>query len=314
MAKRALLESLTTRDLLALAKACGIPLVARAPRDVIVATLARSRRSSLAEALSDLASKVPAAPRETRRAGGRKLGIVGVEACYQAGDLTFKGYLSQPRELVGRHASVIVAPEWWGCNDFVREKADALAKLGYVALAIDLYGNGKKARSRAEAEHLAWDLLGNPAQCEERFAAAHAFLLAQPNVQKKRIAAIGYCFGGAVALHMARVAFPLKAVVAFHATLTAFVQGKKGHVAAKILVLHGDEDTLVGQEQLIAFRQEMKALDADFRVVTYRGAAHSFTNPTADLHAKRHRLPLAYHPSATKRSWNEMRRFLSQVL
>ncbi|MDX2171218.1 MAG: dienelactone hydrolase family protein, partial [Deltaproteobacteria bacterium] len=156
-----------------------------------------------------------------------------------------KGELAVDRARSGKRPGVLVVHEFWGVNDYIRRRARMLAELGYVALAADIYGDGKVATTPPEAMALMNGVLGNIRQGEERFAAAHETLKAHPDVDPSRIAAIGYCFGGAMVLHAARIGTPLRGVVSFHGALGSFHKPAAGTVKAKILVCHGAADSLV---------------------------------------------------------------------
>jgi dienelactone hydrolase len=172
---------------------------------------------------------------------------------------------------------VLVVHEWWGLNDYIRRRARMLAELGYTALAVDMYGDGKTGSNAAEATALMSAALADPKALEARLQAACDRVGSQPTVDPAKIAAIGYCFGGAIVLHAARVGMPLKAVVSFHGSLGSFHKPAPGSVKAKILVCHGAADALVPEDQIAAFRAEMDAAGADYRFVA--GRAHGFTNP-----------------------------------
>jgi dienelactone hydrolase len=239
--------------------------------------------------------------------------IHGEEVTYKGGDATLKGYLASDRGRSGKRPAVLVVHEWWGLNDYIRRRARMLAELGYVALAADIYGDGRTAATPAEATDLMNGILGNIKAGEERFAAAHEQLKAHPDVDASRIAAIGYCFGGAIVLHAARVGVPLRGVVSFHGALGSFHKPAAGTVKAKILVCHGAADMLVPDSDVDAFKQEMDAAKADYRFVAYPGALHGFTNPEADGNAKRYGIPLAYDAAVDQRSWQDMQEFFTRI-
>lgn len=189
-----------------------------------------------------------------------------------------------------------------------------LAELGYTALAVDMYGEGKVTATPDEAGKLSSEAMKNFEATKARFTAAVDFLKGQPRIDPNRVAAIGYCFGGGVMLNMARQGVDLKGVVSFHGSLTAVKPAQAGSVRAKILVLSGGADKFVTPDQIEAFKQEMKAADADFRFISYPGALHSFTNPEATELGKKFNMPIAYNEKADKESWNEMKGFLKTVL
>ena len=239
--------------------------------------------------------------------------VQGKEVDYTDGRVKLKGYLAYDARIKGKRPGVLVVHEWWGLNDYARKRANMLAELGYTALAVDMYGNGRQATHPDEATKFSSELMKNFDVAKARFMAALNLLKRQPTVDPGRIAAIGYCFGGGVVLNMARQGVPLKGVVSFHGNLTPVKPATPGSVKAKILVLQGGADKLVPPEQVRAFEKEMGAAGADFQVIVYPGAKHSFTNPEADSYAKKYNLPLGYSPDADKESWAAMKKFLADV-
>ncbi len=235
------------------------------------------------------------------------------ELDYRAGGTTLKGYLAHNDNLQGKRPGVLVVHEWWGLNDYARKRARMLAELGYAALAVDMYGEGKTASHPADAGKFADELRRNLPLARERFLAALETLKNQPAVDPEKVAALGYCFGGGVVLEMARAGLPLKGVASFHGTLAFTSAARPGEVKARILVLHGADDPLTTAEQLASFREEMDAAGADYRVIIYPGARHSFTNPAADGCGKEFDMPLAYDPDADRQSWQALQEFLAQI-
>ena len=218
----------------------------------------------------------------------------------QAGIL-LKGFIAWDDAVTERRPGVLLVHEWWGLDDHMRAQARRLAEAGYVAFALDLYGSGKVATHPADAEKFMLEASKDQAAIRARFDAALAALKTDPRVDASRIAALGYCFGGGVVLNMARQGHPdLDAVVSFHGTLGTETPAKKGAVHARVLVLHGTDDPMVPLDQVDALRKELEAAGATYAIVTYPGAKHAFTNPTADSH----NLPaLGYNAEADKRSW-----------
>jgi len=233
---------------------------------------------------------------------------------YSAQGVVMKGYLAYDENVKGKRAGVLVVPEWWGLNDYARRRARMLAELGYTALAVDMYGEGKVVMTPDEAGKLSSGAMKDFDVAKARFLAAVDFLKGQATVDPNRIAAIGYCFGGGVVLNMARQGVDLKGVVSFHGSLPAVKPAQAGSVKAKILVLTGGADKFVPPEQVEAFKKEMNSAGADFRVVSYPGVLHSFTNPDATGLGKKFNMPIAYNAKADKDSWGEMKGFLSTVL
>lgn len=188
-----------------------------------------------------------------------------------------------------------------------------LAELGYAALSVDMYGEGKVATNPDEAAKFSSEIMKNFDVGKARFMAAMDFLKGEPIVDPAPIAAIGYCFGGGIVLNMARQGVDLRGVASFHGNLTAVKPAQPGSVRAKILVLHGADDKFVTKGQVEAFKNEMKAAGADFKFVSYPSAAHSFTNPEADELGKKYNIPIAYNRDADKKSWEELKKFLRDI-
>jgi dienelactone hydrolase len=238
--------------------------------------------------------------------------VVGTPFDYQSGTTTLKGYLAVDDAVKGPRPAVLVVHEWWGLNDHARKSADKLAALGYTALAVDMYGDGKTAAHPKEAGAFSKAAFDNFPQSKARFEAAMNALKKQPTVDPSKIAAIGYCFGGGVALNVARQGEDLKGVVTFHGNLMAVQPAQKGMVKAKVLVCQGGADQMT-LPQVDGFKKEMDAAGADYKVIVYPGATHSWTNPDADEKAKQFNLPFKYNPEATQKSWQDMQDFLKDV-
>ncbi|MBZ0070575.1 MAG: dienelactone hydrolase family protein [Gammaproteobacteria bacterium] len=232
---------------------------------------------------------------------------------YKVGDVEMTGYLAYDDAITGKRPGVLVVHEWWGQNDYARRRAEMLAEEGYTALALDMYGDGKVADHPDTAQGFMQAIVSNMPEAERRFAAAQALLAAQPTVDKDRIAAIGYCFGGGIVLHMARAGMDLDGVVSFHGGLGTQTPAKPGTVKARVLVFTGAADPMAPPEQVNSFEEEMTRAGVDYRVVSYPGAKHGFTNPEADELGKRFDMPLAYDRAADMDSWEQTRAFLASV-
>jgi len=232
---------------------------------------------------------------------------------YEANGVKLKGFVAWDANQPGPRPGVMVVHEWWGQTDYIRSRARMLAKLGYTGFAVDMYGNGKTATHPDEAGKFMTEVLNNMDQGVARFTAAKKALEAQPGTDPSRIAAIGYCFGGAVVLEMARRGMDLKGVASFHGNLSTPSPAKPDAVKARILVLHGDDDVLIPQEQVDAFKSEMMNARANMKFLGYPGALHGFTNPEATANGKKYGLPLAYNKSVDEQSWAELKEFLAEV-
>jgi len=242
-----------------------------------------------------------------------KPAIEGKDVNYSANGVVMKGYLAYDRNASGKRPGVLVVHEWWGHNEYARKRARMLAEMGYTALAVDMYGEGKQAMHPDDAGKFSSELMKNFDVAKARFMAALGFLKEQSGVDPERIAAIGYCFGGGVVLNMARQGIDLKGVASFHGGLAAVSPAQPGTVKAKILVLHGADDKFIAPDQIEAFKKEMRDSGADFDFISYPGAVHSFTNPDADTYAKEFNLPLGYNAEADKKSWEELSKFFDRI-
>lgn len=209
-----------------------------------------------------------------------------------------------------KHPAVLVIHEWWGNNDYSRGRALQLATLGYVAFAVDMYGNGVTAQNRDDAQKIATPFYTDISLAKKRFDAALKMVKMMPNVDTSRIAVIGYCFGGSQALNMARIGEPIKAVVSFHGGLDLTPITTR-NTSAKVLVCNGAADAFVSQASIEKFENEMR--DAGFKVdfKNYPNAHHAFTNPKADNHNMEN---VSYNAAADTASWNDMKTFLSKEL
>lgn len=230
---------------------------------------------------------------------------------YPAGSVTAKSTLIYDDKFAGSRPGVLVFPEWWGVTAHAKQRGEMLAKLGYVALVADLYGDAKTVDTADEAGKLAGPLKGGDrAEMRTRAAAALEQLRMHPKVDDNKIAAIGFCFGGTTALELARAGEDLAGVVTFHGGLDAGTAAAPSVMKPKILVLHGADDPLVPPDQVKAFEDEMRAVRADWQFTAYSGAVHAFTNKDADRH---HILGVAYNAQADARSWQAMKDFLAEI-
>ena len=235
------------------------------------------------------------------------------EVPYTAADGTrLVGYHAWDDAISGPRPGVIVVHEWWGLNDYAKRRARDLAALGYSALAVDMYGDGRNTQHPDDAKAFMNAALADPAIPKARFQAGLDLLKAQPQTDPARLAAIGYCFGGKVVLYMARQGLPLAAVVSFHGALVTATPATPGSVKAKVLVEHGAADSFITAEQIAAFKAEMDQAGADYRFVELPGAKHGFSNPDADAH-KGHGLDLGYQKEADERSWADMQALFKDV-
>jgi len=229
---------------------------------------------------------------------------------YVAGGTPLQGMLAWNDASTGKRPGVLVIHEWWGHNQHARKQAERLAEAGYVAFALDMFGKGKVTTHPADAQAFVAEATTDPARLRARFDAALAVLKQDPHVDPEKIAVVGYCFGGTVALNMARAGADVDAVIALHAGLKLSVPAEPGKTKARILVLTGGADPMVPPEQVQAFEQEMRAAGAKVEVVTYPGAKHGFTNPDADKAG----IPaVGYDANADQESWRKLTGLLKEV-
>jgi dienelactone hydrolase len=235
------------------------------------------------------------------------------EVTYSADSVTMMGYLAYDTYLEGKRPGVLVVHEWWGHNEYARKRARMLAEMGYVALALDMYGGGKKADHPEDAGRFAAAVMQNMDQAKGRFLAALDLLKKNENTDPNRVAAIGYCFGGGIVLNMARLGVDVKGVASFHGSLGTANPAQPGTVKAAMLVCNGADDPFTTAEQIEQFKKEMTDAKVDLTFKSYPGAKHSFTNPEADVLGKQFNLPLAYNEAADKASWEDMKGFFKKI-
>ena len=239
--------------------------------------------------------------------------IRGEEVSYEAGGVKLQGYIAYDANQKGQRPGVVVVHEWWGHNDYARKRARMLAEMGYTALAVDMYGNGKQASHPEDAQKFMMEVMGNLKTAQARFEAGQAILQSHDTTDPKKTAAIGYCMGGAIVLNMARVGVVLKGVASFHGSYGTETPAKPGVVKARVLVCHGADDSFSSPEDIKAFKKEMADADVELKFIAYPGAVHAFTNPKATEAGKKFGLPLAYNEDADKKSWAELKTFLAEV-
>ncbi|RYY55929.1 MAG: dienelactone hydrolase family protein [Chitinophagaceae bacterium] len=235
------------------------------------------------------------------------------EVSYTSGGTTMRSFVVYDQNREGTRPAVLVIPEWWGIDTYPKNRARQLAALGYIAIAVDMYGEGKVAQTPDSAKAWATPFYVNPGMARERFDAALAKLKSYPQTDSSRIAAIGYCFGGAQVLNMARLGEDLKAVVSFHGNLVG-VQPDKSKLKAEVLVCHGGADPFVPQAEVDQFKKQMDSIGAKYTFKVYDGATHAFTNPEATEKGKKFGMPISYNPAADTASWKDMLEFFDRVL
>jgi len=232
---------------------------------------------------------------------------------YSADTVKMNGYVAYDANVEGKRPVVLVVPEWWGLTDYPRMRAKQLAQLGYLAMAVDMYGNGKTVDNPTDAQNMSMPFYQDPQMGYKRLMAAAAKIKTDPHADTSKMAAIGYCFGGGMVLNAARLGADFDGVVSFHGSLVG-APAKKGLIKADILVCHGDADPFVPAKDVQAFKKSMDSVGAHYTFKAYPGALHAFTNPGATELGKKFNLPIAYNAAADSASWNDMKEFFGKVL
>ena len=237
------------------------------------------------------------------------------EIDYRHDDVEMNGSAAWDADLDGARPVVLVVHEWWGCNDYARRRAAMLAELGYVGVAVDLYGGGRTAASPDEAGELMNALLADREALRGRFHAALEAARALETADSRKAAAIGYCMGGGVVLHMARTGSDLAAVASFHGALPLAVaqEGEDAPVTARMAVYHGEADEFITPDDVGDFLEEVERARADCLFVLMPGCTHGFTNPEATVRGEKYGLPLRYSERADRSSWDHMQLVLGEA-
>lgn len=243
----------------------------------------------------------------------RPSGIKEVSLDYTADTLTMKGFAAYDSGSTKKLPVVLVIHEWWGLNDYPRMRAKMLAEMGYLAIAVDMFGNGKTVDNPQDAQKMVTPFYQNPQMAYDRLNAALAKVKTLDQADTARIAAIGYCFGGGVLLNSVRLGANLDGVVSFHGSLLG-TPANKDLLKAGILVCHGGSDPFVPEKDVAAFRKSMDSIGAVYDFKSYPDATHAFTNPNATAIGQKFNIPIAYNAAADSASWNDMKIFLGRTL
>ena len=231
---------------------------------------------------------------------------------YKSDTVSLNSFLAYDESFSEKRPVVLILPEWWGISDYTKGRAKQLAELGYLAIAIDIYGNSTVAPDPVTAMKLSGPFYQKPILAKDRIDATIAQLKNYPQADTANIAAIGYCFGGAVVLNTARLGEQLKGVVSFHGGLTG-TPARKDLLKAKILVCHGEADSFVPPAEVAQFKKQMDSIGADYTFIGYPGATHAFTNPEATEKGKKFNIPIAYNAAADSASWKDMKAFFGKI-
>jgi len=235
--------------------------------------------------------------------------VVSRSVEYKHGDTVLQGYMAHDDSKTGKRPGVLVVHEWWGLNDYVRSRVNKLAQMGYVAFALDMYGKNVWTTDPNKAKELMGHLQGSPL-LRERADVGLEILRKNQLVDTRKIAAIGYCFGGTTVLELAYGGANVAGVASFHGGLTAPKPEDAGKIKAKILVLHGADDGFISADAITAFQEGMRKANADWQMVYFGGTVHSFSNPGADKMGIK---GIAYNRKADERSWSYMQVFFREI-
>jgi dienelactone hydrolase len=242
----------------------------------------------------------------------RKPEIKEETVTYESEGKSYRSFVAYDQNLEGKRPAVIIVHEWWGLTDYPKDRARQLAALGYIALAADMYGDGRTAGNPQEAQQLATPFYTNPQLTKSTLDAALRKLKEFPQADTSKLAAIGYCFGGSVVLNAAKLGADLKGVVSFHGNL-AGVPPRKDLLKSKVLVCHGEADKFISEQEINRFKRGMDSIGADYRFKSYPGATHAFTNPDATETGKKFNMPIEYNAAADTASWNDMKSFFGTI-
>jgi len=230
---------------------------------------------------------------------------------YKQGDAVLEGFLAYDTSIKGKRPGVLVVHQWKGLGDYEKKRADMLARLGYNVLCVDIYGKGVRPNDPKDAAAEAGKYKSNRQLLRDRAGAGLDVLKKHELTDPKRIAAIGYCFGGTTVLELARSGSDIAGVVSFHGALDSPDPAAGRNIKCKVLALHGADDPFVPPKDVAAFEEEMRGGKVDWQLVAYGGAVHSFTDWNAGNDNSK---GAAYHEKADRRSWEAMKQFFTEIL
>jgi dienelactone hydrolase len=231
---------------------------------------------------------------------------------YYSGGSSFSGFVAYDEGVKGKRPVVLVVPEWWGLNDYVKMRTRKLAELGYLAMAVDMFGDGKTAANPKEAQEFTGPFYKDPQMVKERLDPAMKKIREFPLADTTEMAMIGYCFGGYVALNYAKLGADLKGVVSFHGGLGG-VPAEKNLLKANLLICQGGSDKFVTIQDADKFKHQMDSISANYTLKVYPNATHAFSNPDATRIGKEFNMPIEYNAEADKNSWNDMIAFFNGI-
>ncbi|HNP60501.1 MAG TPA: dienelactone hydrolase family protein [Nitrospirales bacterium] len=229
---------------------------------------------------------------------------------YNHGEVALEGVVAWDDGIKGKRPGILVVHEWWGLNEYVRERAEQLAALGYVAVAVDMYGKGKVTTHPDDARQWMQQITANVEMWQARGREGLGLLQANPLVDQTRLAAIGYCFGGATVMQMVYDGAPVKGVVSFHGSLPLPSASLSNKNSVKILIAHGEADPFLSQDHITKFKRALGEAGFDWHMVVFGGAQHGFTNPLANQYGME---GVQYQEQANRRSWGYMKLFFDEI-
>jgi len=232
---------------------------------------------------------------------------------YSGDGIEMKGYMAWDSSQDGPRPGVLVVHEWWGCNEYAQRRARMLAEAGYTGMAIDMYGDGINAANPDEAGALMNARIDDMDGTRARFMAALDTLITHDTVDENLTGAIGYCFGGGVVTHMARMGAPLNVTGSFHGAVGLAAVDGPDHIDCRIMVYNGEADVLIDEGQISGFKAQMVKTDASYDFIQLPGALHGFSNPEATTNGQKYGLPLAYNELADESSWAHLRLTMEHV-
>ncbi len=241
----------------------------------------------------------------------KNMNIVSQKTTYMADNDTMVGYLFYDKNSNEAKPGIIVIHEWWGNNSYAQKRAEMLAELGYTVLAADMYGNGLTVETPQEAQKNAEEVYSDPELLKLRMMAAHQTLAKSDKVDKDKIAAVGYCFGGTVGLAAANMEVPVKPVISFHGGLHGF-SASPAIKNTPLLICNGEADKFISVEDKERFKKQMDSIGANYDFIEYEDATHAFTNWNSTQTGRKFNMPIAYNEEADKKSWEDMKEFLAK--
>lgn len=230
---------------------------------------------------------------------------------YEVDGKPFQGYVAKPKKITKKTTTVLIVHEWWGLNEYPKVRATQLAKDGFIAICLDMYGKNIVVDNPTDAGKLAGEVYADPNVLYKRFTAGYQAAMNVSGVNSERVAAIGYCFGGTVVLNAAKMGATLDAIVSFHGGL----QGpalEKGKLQAAVLVCNGAADAFVPQADIDQLDREMHENNADYTFINYADATHAFTNPFSTEVGEKFGIPIAYNEAADTKSYADFLAFIGK--